>query len=337
MLESPRTLVVGGEWNVEGGRPSKVIVALADELAADVANGGHIDDLPKNVSGYDLSVWMPNISNGEEKRYPKKDQGSVLVCSKVKRVGGTKADAVTRIFAVRGNAVIQIRYRLAGKYEFCLLDALGNCWVDPTDDTAALAQAIMELYRWTKGSLRVRSVRADAPTDDLNRLMACTRCVADRVENSLGERYFGNTSTRCQRMFPGAKTEHSVLISPRNTDKRRLEAEDMISVSGDPGEIRFLGPRKPSVDAPIQVYLFLKLPEVNFFIHGHAKVVGAPATENYFPCGDMREAVEVYQAISRSNTTSGAINLKNHGFLLHSQTIEEMEELVSLLEFEAPN
>lgn len=338
-MEFPRTIIVGGNWDADGGKPSGVISKLANELDAEgVYNGGTIDMLSElDIREYDLVVWMPNIANSQVKIYPKKGLGAVLICSKIMRPTYTKADAVTRIFRMRGNAVIQIhRQSTQGRVSFTLTDALGNDWSD-TGDVAELTRSILELYRWTKGAIRFRSIQDDTPTEQLERLMACAREVADSVENSIGSRYFGNISTRCQRMFPGMRARYNILISPRNTDKRRLEAEDMVLVSDVPGEVHFLGTRKPSVDTPIQVALFNLLSNVNFFVHGHAKVADAPMTENYFPCGDYREVTETKELIDSSANTFGAINLKNHGFLLYSKTIEEMEELVQSLEFEAPN
>ena len=51
---------------------------------------------------------MPNIDNEEEKQYPIKKKGSVLICSKVMREGYKPIDAISRIFKMQGNAVIAI-------------------------------------------------------------------------------------------------------------------------------------------------------------------------------------------------------------------------------------
>ncbi|MBW2168857.1 MAG: class II aldolase/adducin family protein, partial [Deltaproteobacteria bacterium] len=265
----PRTLIVGGTWDDEGGHQSKIVEMLAKELDAEVVhNGGDIIDLDHDISGFDLIVWMPSVSNGESKWYPKKDRGAVLVCSKVMRSEYTKADSVSRIFAMHANAVIEIRRGAgAGKFLFGLRDAMANWWAEPTTDIVNLVSGIMEHYWWTKGSIRIGSKRSDLRDNDTYRLMELTGQVADRVENSIGERYFGNVSTRCQSMFPGARGLGHILISPRNTDKRRLGAEDMVMVSAfqdaaGEGSVRYWGPRKPSVDTPVQLYIFGAMPEV---------------------------------------------------------------------------
>jgi hypothetical protein len=346
----PEVAIVGGTWDEDGGRPSGLVAKLADEFRANqVYNGGNINDLTTDLRSFPLVIWMPNISNGEAKAYPQKGTGNVLVCSKVMRPAYTKADSVSRIFAMQANAVIEVRRAAgSGKFVLGLRDAMANWWAEPATSIASLVQGIIELYWWTKGSLRIWSSRIDKRDGDVQQLMELTSKVADRVENSIGERYFGNVSTRCQSMFPGVRSVGRIFISPRNVDKRRIEVEDMVLVEGSldpeplytgPVAVRYWGPRKPSVDAPVQVYLFRAHPEINFMIHGHAKVKGARTTDDYFPCGDMREAyaVEGLIAAGLAHHHCGAINLRNHGFLLYSKTIEGMAELVENLEIEEPN
>jgi len=328
-----KALVVGGTWDENGGRASKVVTSLAGNLEAEVCNGGDYTKLSHEIGGYSLVVWMPKIWNDESKWYPEKDTGTVLICSKVMRPGYITVDAVKRIYDMHANAVIQIWIGTGNeKHTFALVDALGNEWVK-TSDIGYLAQRIVDLYKWTSGAIRVPSVRLDRRTSDLKRFMRLNLEVADRVQGYVGKRYFGNVSTRCQSMFPGARMGAHVLVSPRNTDKSLLSAEDMVPVEGelhhpdgapDVSVVRYGGARKPSVDAPVQVRLFELFPDINFFIHGHAYLKGAPVTEQYFPCGDMREVFEIRELIESKKTprTCGAINLKNHGFLLYSQTVE---------------
>jgi len=340
----PKVLIVGGTWNRMGGVSSKIVELLSEEMQATTVNGGYIYDLPTDIAEeFDLIIWIPNIANDEAKYYPNKKTGQVLVCSKVMGRDYTKADSVSRIFRMHGNAVIEIRRQKNGglfQFTFCLRDAIANEWVAPTSEITELAQGVIELYRWTKGSLRIRSERVDVQKH-IHLFMKLSHQVADRVQQSTGERYFGNVSTRCQSMFPGMRASGTcVLISPRNTDKRYLDAEDMITIA--PGRnkdneaiVSYWGPRKPSVDAPVQFCLFSNYPKLNFIIHGHASVKNAPTTPSYYPCGDLREAFEVIPMME--NSSYGAINLRNHGFLLYSETIEEMMALVDSIEFEEPN
>lgn len=345
----PYTVIVGGTWDENGGRPSGVVAKLAEELrATKVYNGGHIADLPTaSLRDFPLIVWMPKIPNDEEKRYPIKGRGAVLICSKVMREGYTRADSVSRIFRMHANAVIEVHWEQESSERWKALlglrDAMANWWSPPSASLPDVVQGIMDLYWWTKGSIRVGSRRVDRrDSGQLDLLMDLTHKVADKVENSIGERYFGNVSTRCQSLFPGARADSGrVLISPRNTDKRRLEADDMVlvDIACPENRVHYYGDRKPSVDTPVQLWIFRSFREINFMIHGHARVKGARDSDSYYPCGDMREAYDIQGLIDAglAHHHCGAINLLNHGFLLYSKTIEGMAELVEGLEIEEPN
>jgi hypothetical protein len=99
-----RPIIVGG--NITKIKKSSIITMLAEDLENDIEVFNGI--LPKDISGYDLVLWMPEISNDQPKNYPVKDRGSVLILSKVIYEGRTEADAVSRIFSMHGNAVICI-------------------------------------------------------------------------------------------------------------------------------------------------------------------------------------------------------------------------------------
>jgi hypothetical protein len=100
-----QTLIVGGNFGDEP-KSSSVVTKIANQLEiTEVINGGTLDSLPHEMN-MDLILWMPNITNESPKQYPKKGNGNVLICSKVMRDGYTVIDAVSRIFKMRGNAVI---------------------------------------------------------------------------------------------------------------------------------------------------------------------------------------------------------------------------------------
>jgi len=324
------SVVVGGVWDNNGGRPSKIAEKIASYLKADLINGGNIEDLKRrvNISKYKIIIWMVNISNDEGKDYPKKNQGSVLVVSKVMRDGYTSADAAKRIFAMHGNAVIEIRKNESGRIFFRLVDALSNEWAS-TDDIEVLCRSIKDLSEWTSNSIRISTTREDEPVPeipgDMDKLINIVKLIADKVEVEVGGRYFGNLSTRCMKMFPSASEKTLTFVSPRNIDKRRIEAEDMVFAWKDNDGIKYAGDRKPSVDTAIQVLLYRKFSHLKFMVHGHAYVSNCPTTDIYFPCGDLREVEEISPFINKHQ--EGIVNLKNHGFLIFASTIEKMEQL----------
>ncbi len=327
-----RTIFVVGNFGLEP-KESSVGKKLAALFNADIINGGSFEDIQNvNLRGYNLIFWMPNIDNGFEKVYPKKDTGAVLICSKVLREGRTEIDAISRIFQIHGNAVIAIKSETT-PFEFKLIDALGNAWVE-TSDLTQLHEAVISLVEWTLGAIRKNTSNIGSVEYDFTpyqRFIDINRKVADKFEVVNG-RFFGNCSTRCSKMFPTMKVDAThMIVSKRNVSKQRLTTDDLVLVRllGD-GTLEYYGESKPSVDTPIQISLYKDFPSVNYMIHGHTYVEGAEFTDNYFPCGDMREYYETRLFINRP---FGVINLINHGFFMYADTLDNLEEMVDKMVF----
>ena len=324
-----KTIIVGGD--IESGKPSSIINKIASNIQDAVCFNGN---LPSSVSGYPVVIWTPDISNEHEKDYPVKDQGAVLICTKVIRDDRTEADAVSRIFAMHGNAVIAIYKDDPRQVRFRLIDALGNTWVNTTY-IPELCETIGKFLEWTNGQERVsysKSPDIGYVVDGLpQQLIDINTKLADKVENSLGSRYFGNFSTRCMKLFPSQRISNdSYLFSPRNTDKRRITTSDFVLVEPP----HYYGDRKYSVDSPSQIAIYQQFPDINYMIHGHAFIDAATAlvpvgeTQHYFPCGDMREVEDVASVFE---TGIRIINLKNHGFLICTEDLDTMDSLVDIL------
>lgn len=328
-----KVLVVGGNFG-EAPKPSSIVTKISNEFEeANVVNGGELVELPHEISS-DLIIWMPNIINEVPKQYPKKSVGNVLIVSKVMREGYSGVDAVSRIFKMHGNAVIAI-YK-EEKFRFKLIDALGNTWYNSTD-LVGLVNRIKDFYDFTRSSIRYRTSRVDGITnvnynDNFNSFIGINRDLAEHIQTSCGERFFGNLSTRCMQLFPSKRSLMTeMFVSPRNSNKQHIEPKDMVFCKSIGDIIAYDGEKKPSVDAPVQLLIYNDCPQVNYMIHGHAFIKGAVETSEYFVCGDVREATEVIEIIG--DNSYGAINLKNHGFLLYADTLANMEEVIDGLEF----
>lgn len=144
-----RITIVGGRFG-DTPKSSKIVWELSKEIMGNqftLINGGDLKSLPRELDS-DLTIWMPDISNLEDKYYPHKKKGSVLICSKVMREGYTDIDAISRIFKMHGNAVIAI-YKSCFPYTFSLIDALGNEWYSGSS-LKDLGEKILEFYSWTK-------------------------------------------------------------------------------------------------------------------------------------------------------------------------------------------
>jgi ribulose-5-phosphate 4-epimerase/fuculose-1-phosphate aldolase len=323
-----KSIVVGGNFG-ETPKASSVALKLSEQLNSDLINGGSINELraASLLTAYDLIIWAVNVDNEVEKIYPIKKTGAVLICTKAMRESSNLGSAVSRIFKMNANAVISIDTSITPFY-FYLIDALGNNWCS-TPYTDVLAAKIQELYDWSKGSIRIKSTpvkqittqlwnNSQTTKNTLDHLCDIVKTVADKVELERGGRYFGNVSTRCAKMFPSVRRTDDndlIAVSARNTPKDRIRPEDFVFTELGDNEVYYEGDRKPSVDTPVQLHLYQKLKHINFMIHGHAYIQGAPFTEHYYPCGDLRE-VEAIEEIIDDQKIAFRINLRNHGFLI---------------------
>lgn len=325
-----KVLVVGGDFGTK--RESKIISKLSSYFNEPVViNGGDINELPSSIDN-DLTIWMPNIANEEPKHYPIKSNGNVLICSKVMRDGYKKIDAVERIFRMHGNAVIAITKGTL--YNFELIDALANTWYSGSS-IEELYLNIIKFYDFTKRAIRKSTIRSDLKQIEIDHVnvgvfLDINRNLSNYIQNSCGERFFGNVSTRCQKLFPSLRSNY-ILVSPRNIDKKSIQPNDMVQCYKNDNTVYYIGDRKPSVDTPVQLEIYNNCPNVNYIIHGHAFIDNAPTTDEYYLCGDFREFYEVYGFIK--NNKFGFLNLKNHGFIIYSDTLDNLRYIISDLTF----
>ena len=346
--------IVGGNFSDTQSKPSGVIRKLIEAFTLNAGpgtveltnciNGGKIEELPKVLQG-DVNIWMPNISNEEEKHYPMKHVGAILICSKVMREGYTIVDAVSRIFKMHGNAVIAITYDKAeGIYVMELIDALGNTWYKGSD-LRGLATGIMTFVAFTKQARRIQTncivnlnmkmiydQAYEKNKDNLEKFIELNKMLQETVNQKCGKRFFGNLSTRCSKLFPTLLLgKETMLVSPRNIDKNSITPEDMVLYMEDDKYYGkdFNHPVKPSVDSPAQLRIYKQFKNIKYMIHGHALIEGIPTTENYCLCGDINEVDEVIKTLEDPEIREFAINLKNHGFLIGAESLGQLARIIN--------
>lgn len=345
MSKASKITVVGGNIYDMYGDMSSVVSKIAKEFArlgnyVRELNGPQRMGVP-DISSSDLTLWMPNIPNTFEKNYPKKQKGSCLICSKLMHGKVTRADAVSRIFRMNANAVIAIypsKNSMEGGYwyEFEVIDALGNIWCDKTEDIPTLVMSVMRFHEWSSSQKRVS---IDTPYIPSEEFLALNRQLATKVQNSMGGRFFGNSSTRCMKLFPSLKieapptpSENIFLFSARDTDKEHLKADDFVSIECfGPDKYINLGQKKSSVDTPVQLGVYKLRYLINYMIHGHAFIKDAPTTKDYFPCGDMRELNGILE-ITSARVPIFTINLKQHGFLIGARSLPDLQKVIETSE-----
>lgn len=145
--------LIGGTFDMEGGKPSKLVQSLYDSLGDTwhLINGGTIQELQKLAntdikSGLDTLIWMPNISNDENKLLPHiKAQNPSLHLIQSKRVVEKKytlQDIKTRLQASQATHCIMIAQdEITKTYLFSLINDLGGI-VHSTSNIQEIGQCL---------------------------------------------------------------------------------------------------------------------------------------------------------------------------------------------------
>lgn len=324
-------LVVGGDFNAQGGRASKIVTTLATTLNWNYVNGGTLDDLRElDVRSLEALIWMPNISNDEEKLLPDiKKLNPQLLLIQSKRViekAYTESDIIGRLLASHSNLGIMI-FKAFDRLHFKLLDPLGNLWVF-TDDVEQLAKAIGERVDTLLKMKRVGSEKVGErqPFKIEPEFIDVIRSYGNRFTQYVNavnpNRLLGNASTRCAKGFPTFRNKNGIFVTRRNVDKATLSEEDFVQVMPFTDKVYYYGDQKPSVDTPIQLRLFEYYPKVNYMLHGHVYAQDGIYTHSKIPCGFIDEFDEITTLVPDKSRTNFIINLRGHGCLILAESLD---------------
>lgn len=351
--------VVGGTFDRSGGKPSFIVGRLITLLGCEGVNGGdlaEVEALPDNLpAGTKALIWMPNIDNWEDKLLPvikKKNPFLTLVSSKrIIEKDYAWWDVVLRLLKTRSNLGITI-HKEDGHYQFSLLDPLGNLHLEKSESVEKLAAAIKDRLRTLRAVTRVGSIRRgeagpiDIPIEFLDYVRETGVLFGKLWDGAINkERFMGNAAvrTRCMAGFPAMRSGDTVLVSRRNVEKATIGPDDFVPVEHVSRlRLGYYGQNKPSVDAPAEVELFFALPRIQYMIHGHVYVKGAPYTRIALPCGALQEVTEVLLALAQHHELSAqhhelyeselkdldsfAVNLLGHGCLVGAATLEQLQQ-----------
>ena len=141
------------------------------------------------------------------------------------------------------------------------------------------------------------------------------------------KRFLGNASFRCPKGFPSFRYGNYICVSKRNVNKEYITIDDFVPVYLKDNKVYYCGKNKPSVDTPIQVRLYEKLPNINYMIHSHCYIKNAPFTNLSLPCGALEEVKEILDLIKKYydndyNRDFYVINLKGHGSIVMGKDVE---------------
>jgi len=349
-----KIVVVCGNWDEEGGRPSKVMEKFIDGMVStrnmiQAVNGGKYEALKlvqeKILPTADAIVWMPQIPNDLPKirdikaMYPKK----ILVTSKANLLGDYSTQSiVAHGLALKANLIIRIDVLSGNQFRCCLLDPLGNSWMHPSYDFKEVGIEVVSQIKRLRDVTRVPTIRSDdtpipfPETEDSARFLKIVKAKAEIFHGLMGvgaevTRFLGNSSFRCMRGFPSMRDNGgAIFVSQRNVDKKFIDKDHFVNVrlNISTGDVLYYGDNKPSVDTPIQLALYQALRNVNYMVHSHVYVNEAPFTRRMIPCGGVEEVTEVMDVIRarRFQYLRGgfAVNLIGHGSIIFANDVNDL-------------
>jgi hypothetical protein len=348
-----RIILVGGTWDNKRGKPSKIITIMYNALVSEgknvtMYNGGSYPHLNRiQVYGADIIMWFPNIPNHLDKELDiKKTFPKIILVTSKNNVGERYSfqEIIAHGLASKSNLILEIFDRL-DKYWGQLMDPLGNVWLEPTNDFALIAKAIVNRVNYLKSITRRPTVWSPEaqetllPTDENEKFLKFIQKSADTFHKLISpakgiERFLGNASFRCIDGFPSLISPNGcIYMSRRNIDKRSLALNQFVQVGCNPDKdiTWYRGDYKPSVDTVIQIQLYqhLTFNKIKYMIHSHVYVEHAPFTENMVPCGGLEEVYEILKVIKdhKVNTESAfALNLIGHGSLICAKMPKDFEK-----------
>lgn len=362
-----KVLIVGGTFDSKGGRPSKLITSLynnivgIDNYKVILFNGGLVTSLHNiilpSVVNYDVVFWFANVSNDEDKLRDVKAINPKCILITSKRNDDSKytfAELISRALAIKANLTVEFS-KHEDKFNMMLFDPLGNVFYDGFE-VPALCDAIVHRTNQLLTFTRVPTIREtelpipEVPeeTEFFEFAHDCADIFHNLIRPAKGtERFLGNMSFRCQNGFPSFRGENGIVyVSRRNVDKSDINASSFVpTFLTEDNTTKYFGEYKPSVDTPIQLRLYKKLPWANYMLHAHCYVDTSMITEALFlctnkpiPCGALEEVEEIIETYmvgrfywdTKYNDQSPrllAINLKGHGCILIAKDVEIFKEL----------
>lgn len=360
-----KILFVGGNWDLNGGRKSKIVDEFAKNMDnVDLYNGGNYKDLEKILESsinYDTVIWWANVDNSLPKIRDVKEVNYKTMLVSSKRNDDEKysfQDLLQRSFALKSNLTIEFS-KVEDKFHMRLFDPLGNIWYEG-EDISECANKMVDRLKFIKGITRESTTSSEENSgalawffnmfkqemyksdgdvivpikeEFLEIVKDYATKLAEATFNTIDvKRFLGNASFRCPKGFPSFRDGKYIFVSRRNVNKEFISIDEFVPVYLEDNKIYYCGENKPSVDTPIQVRLYEKLPNINYMIHSHCYIKDAPYTNTALPCGAIEEIDEISSLISEYydgdyNRDFYIINLLGHGSIMMSNSPEKLRDI----------
>ncbi len=356
-----KVLVVGGTFDNEGGRPSKLITSMYNEIVGtsgyDVTlfNGGQVIDLHNvilpSVVDYNVVLWFANVSNDEDKLRDVKAINPKAILITSKRNDDNKytfAELISRALAIKANLTIEFS-KCDDKFNMMLFDPLGNVFYDGFTVSQLCYQMIRrisQLLHFTRVPSVQDTVNSIPTVPEETEFFEFAHDCADIFHNLIRpakgtERFLGNMSFRCQNGFPSFRGKNGIIyVSRRNVDKSDINTASFVpTYLTEDNVTKYFGDAKPSVDTPVQLRLYKLFPWANYMLHAHCYVDTTDIPDTIMvhtkapvPCGAIEEVTEICNAVHgypyhSSGPRLLAINLAGHGCILIAKDVEIFKEL----------
>lgn len=360
-----RILFVGGNWDLNGGRKSKIVEEFAKFLPnVTVYNGGNFNDLNdilESCVNYDIVLWWANVSNDLPKIRNVKDINyKVMLVSSKRNVEGKYSfqDLLQRSFSLKSNLTIEFSI-VDNKYYMRLFDPLGNMWYEGFS-IKLCSKILIERLNFIRSITRESTVSNEENVGALawffnmfkdemyesndnpfvpikEEFLEIVRNYAYKFAEATFEtkevkRFLGNASFRCPKGFPSFRDSKYIFVSKRNVNKEFIGIKEFVPVYLEDGKLFYCGDNKPSVDSPIQVRLYSLLPNINYMIHSHCYIENAPYTNVVLPCGALEEVDEIKNVIKKYydndyNKDFYVVNLLGHGSIMMSNKPSQLKNI----------
>lgn len=349
-----KILMVGGNWDTENGRASSVFRKIYENLKTNneitYYNGGSYDRLTQIYNSlktdiYEAVFWFANVPNDLPKiRDVKEIQPfTMLISSKRNNGEYTQMEVVQRALAQKANLLFEFS-KENDLYKIKVIDPLGCIWADSFDINEATAKAFNRLI-YLKNITRQKTIKDESKNipevTDQNDFIKIIRDYANIMQTEIlpmenTQRFLGNASmkvkpvyTRCSKTMPSFRKDDVVFVSRRNVPKQFIELSDFVPIYLNDNNLYYYGDNKPSVDSPIQIRIYEKLPNIRYMIHFHAYIESAPYTDIAVPCGGLEEVDEVIKAIDKEYGSRDkdlyTINLRGHGAIIMASTVDQLK------------
>ncbi len=348
-----KTLIVGGTWDKDGGKESglikKIIEAYAPTDMDQVVNGGHYDDLQDFLNltkNFEVVYWFANVPNYLPKLRNVKEINPKCLLVTSKRNNHNEysfTDLVNHALSLKANLCVEFAeeeyFQVLGLYKMRVFDPLGNVWCSWSRDIVyvfgSIYKRLLDLSRFTRQNTVLKDAFWGVPFEVEPEFLEIIHKNAEVFHSLIRppkvvDRFLGNASFRCTDGFPSFRGQDCILVSRRNVNKEGITSSDFVPVKLDEQQLVAYGDKKPSVDTPVQVQLYRFFPKINYMLHSHTYIEGAPFTDRAIPCGALDEVPEILKTVIKhwiNRDESFCINLRGHGSLVCATDLKYFEQI----------